>query len=935
MRWPQFFIAILLVLLAVHPHAAFARGELVKGSLSAVYYLAEDGTRFVFPNEKIFFSWYPDFSGVTQISDDALAQYPIGGNVTYRPGTRLIKLVSDPRVYAVESGGVLRWVGSESVAQTLWGSEWTQRVDDLPDGFFPAYAIGASLTDARYPDGTLLQDRTTGAFYVVWNGERREVTSEGLAANGWQEAFAIPADTSDMRDGPILWAEDADFSDTAQLNRGKNQATGVVGSVGTLSGTILQGEDDQTLGVFTISLREQTDVSDPSIRLEAHTNQDTDTDLGGLVRGVEGQSSTAAFSSIRIVDEDGTLLFGSANLATQNSGDGAQTLTLPGARTFTPGRHTLRVIANVAEDTPQDERYGAIWDLAATAFEQRGRTTDVWPTEIEGDEVTVKEPGLELALSGESKSVSVLRGAPETEAVAFDLTNQLDEIVSIDALTLTGYVDEGEGDPDFVAGADQDDGGPLLLSSLVDRVSVYRDGAFVASSSDIGSDGSVRFQNLGWRMSSGQSWRLSMRATVNASAPFGVENDRFAFDLSRDDAFDASVGSGEEVNVIGSSPNGASAPIVYVTVAKSGSLTVEGSGGGEAVMAMGTRDYFVYALTFSADETEDIVIDQLAVRLNDGDAARSVSSGELQFVSDGVAHSVDANVVSGALTFRDVGLLVPKDEAGDQEIDANVYIDVAGSSQGAVSGDEIGFTFEPSTFEAHGVTSGFAFTRDDFGDRISDETEAGINSIVRRSVVAVSGSAQQVDTSADRNGEAPVMRFKLSALGEASARVHRITFEIDPSDVGTEVNDVSADNDALEYWADVDGDASDDNNVAELVDESGGDTVGEGSSGHIDYAIFVDADNTIDTTPQGRDSARGDLGILAYEFVDPLVVTGSGMEFTLYLDTTGFAHGGQSVRVKILGGEDFIWGDGTLAGDDLPGDGISGLPYTGPNIGID
>jgi len=52
-------------------------GDLIKGeTLSTVYYYSEDGTRYIFTTEKGFFSWYEDFSGVTTITDEELADIP-------------------------------------------------------------------------------------------------------------------------------------------------------------------------------------------------------------------------------------------------------------------------------------------------------------------------------------------------------------------------------------------------------------------------------------------------------------------------------------------------------------------------------------------------------------------------------------------------------------------------------------------------------------------------------------------------------------------------------------------------------------------------------------------------------------------------------------------------------------------------------------------
>lgn len=120
-------------------------GALIRASLPAVYYCGADGKRYVFPNEKTFKTWYSDFSGVQRITDAELAAIPLGGNATYKPGVRMIKVQSDPRVYVVAHGGVLRNIPSEAAAVTLYGAAWATMVDDIPDGFFVNYSLGTPL----------------------------------------------------------------------------------------------------------------------------------------------------------------------------------------------------------------------------------------------------------------------------------------------------------------------------------------------------------------------------------------------------------------------------------------------------------------------------------------------------------------------------------------------------------------------------------------------------------------------------------------------------------------------------------------------------------------------------------------------------------------------------------------------------------------------
>lgn len=147
-------VIVLLGLFAivVLPRTVFAAApadSLVKGSASTVYYFAADGKRYVFPDEGTYFSWFSDFSGVVRVTDAELAGMPLGGNVTYRPGIRLLKVQTDPKVYAVDQGGTLRWIQSESLADALYGPYWNKAIDDLPDAFFTDYRVGAPINSAK------------------------------------------------------------------------------------------------------------------------------------------------------------------------------------------------------------------------------------------------------------------------------------------------------------------------------------------------------------------------------------------------------------------------------------------------------------------------------------------------------------------------------------------------------------------------------------------------------------------------------------------------------------------------------------------------------------------------------------------------------------------------------------------------------------------
>jgi hypothetical protein len=72
---------------------------------STIYYIGSDGRRHPFLNENIYLNWYPDFRGILTVSAQELAKIELGLPVSYRPGSRLVKFISDPKVYAISKPG--------------------------------------------------------------------------------------------------------------------------------------------------------------------------------------------------------------------------------------------------------------------------------------------------------------------------------------------------------------------------------------------------------------------------------------------------------------------------------------------------------------------------------------------------------------------------------------------------------------------------------------------------------------------------------------------------------------------------------------------------------------------------------------------------------------------------------------------------------------
>jgi len=111
-----------------------------------VYLCGSDGKRYVFPHYNVYLSWYGDFSRVVTISDVLMASIPLAGkNIHYKPGANLIKILSVPKVYVVSDGGILHWVTSAAIAETMFGKQWASKVQDLNDVFFIDYQVGEDI----------------------------------------------------------------------------------------------------------------------------------------------------------------------------------------------------------------------------------------------------------------------------------------------------------------------------------------------------------------------------------------------------------------------------------------------------------------------------------------------------------------------------------------------------------------------------------------------------------------------------------------------------------------------------------------------------------------------------------------------------------------------------------------------------------------------
>ncbi len=271
--------------------ATLNSGDLIKASGPAVYFYAADGKRYVFADEKTYFSWFNDFSSVKTITDAELAAITIGGNVTIRPGTKLVKITTDPKTYAVTKCGTLHWIESESVAKALYGDAWATRVVDVPDSFFVNYTIGSSIPSNVHPDGQLVTYSGDTNKYVVMDGKKRKIVDDAaFTANKWNMINSVVT--------TISYADGADVTG-AELD---NFWTVACGTGAVVSGNVTVALASDTPAGSTVP---KNAMSVPMIKVNL-TAGSNDALVTGLRFHRVGVGSTSDFANVYLYDQNGS-----------------------------------------------------------------------------------------------------------------------------------------------------------------------------------------------------------------------------------------------------------------------------------------------------------------------------------------------------------------------------------------------------------------------------------------------------------------------------------------------------------------------------------------------------------------------------------------------------------------------------------------------------
>jgi len=661
-------MTVLSMCIVVVPQAdaAASAGDLIKmNGLSSVYYLAADGKRYVFPNESTYFSWYNDFSGVVTIPQSELESYPLGANVTVRPGTKLVKITTNPKVYAVESNGTLTWVPDEATAKSLWGDNWAQRVIDVSDAFFTNYTIkSTNVSYDAYPEGSLVK-LSGGAdiYYINGYGEAQKVADEAaFTANrfSWDNVITATAGFVLPTEGTTISSATDAIVDTSQGGGG----TGIIAGTGTgltvslasdtpASATIPSSASNVELAKFNFTASSDGAVTVSSIAVKR-----------------SGIGATSNFINVYLYEGESRLTNGrTVNTSTNLSTFNALAYVIPAGTT-----KTLTLVGDIDADITGNHAFSidSASSVGTTAtvsgsFPLTGNTMSISATNV--GKVTVTEG---------SDPSNITAGSSDAELTSFTLEANSTEDISVKSVTLyhAGTVSDSQ-----ITNLVLKQGGVIMSS--VDAISSKGTATFVfATPFEITKGNSKKFYVYG---------KVSTEARADQTVKFYMEANADVKAVGKTYSYPVTVaiGTTDSAGGTGTGTYDGSAGFTTTSV-EAGDVTVSSNGPSAANVAPNTDD--VVMLNFSIVSQSNAEIRSLQLELH----ADNFGAGDIDATEDTVTGNWITDI---KITDTDSNQVV----WGSVDISSFTDID---------TNDGVYYTFTDTVSLTAGVTRNFQLTVD-------------------------------------------------------------------------------------------------------------------------------------------------------------------------------------------------------------------------------
>lgn len=567
--------------------ATLSPGDLIKASGPAVYYYAADGKRYVFPNEKTYFSWYTGFSSVVTITDAELAAITIGGNVTVRPGTKLVKITTDPKTYAVTgSCATLHWIQTEEIAKKLYGNSWNTRVVDVPDAFFVDYQVGSAVTTNVHPDGQIVYYASDASkFYVIDGGVKRMLTSNGISANKLVTANAVVTDVTYANGSDVTAYEDG----LGKVNCG----TGTV----AVKGSVTVSLASDTPAGKTLP-KNGASVELAKFNLAADSNDAVITSISLKRIGV---GSTSDFANVYLYDSNGNRLTSGRTINSATN-----VVSFNGLGLSIPANSTKSLVlvgdldATAIGTTTGGQHAFEITDKASVVISGSGTVGGSFPARANTFTVGTITAGTITVTNGTDPS-DVTIGAKDVEIANFKLAANTNDI-AVKRIALT--VDNG--------GAD--------LSAF----KLYQGTTVIGTADSISSKDLVVFNiDPTYVIGKGLTKTFSLHATVGGRS--GNEIKTYVENSTDIQAVDQLYGSGAAVTITAYDGGATNEESLIATIG--GQLTRAFNGPATGNITKGAQDAVLYNFALTASDSD---LDVRKLRLKIAEA----TSSSLAYLTD-------------------------------------------------------------------------------------------------------------------------------------------------------------------------------------------------------------------------------------------------------------------------------------------------------------
>jgi hypothetical protein len=170
----------------------FFKGRYIKTATNpAVYHIGSDNKRRLFSNEVTYWTWKTgtwNTQTVETVSQDEFDNINVDKNVTARPGSRLIRFVNSPKLYAVLPNDKLCPVSG------LYSTYFRNRAILIQDAFETDYTKDSACeitSSSSYPDGSLIQYAGSSEIYYILDGHKHLVSATVFSQNGFKEEDVI------------------------------------------------------------------------------------------------------------------------------------------------------------------------------------------------------------------------------------------------------------------------------------------------------------------------------------------------------------------------------------------------------------------------------------------------------------------------------------------------------------------------------------------------------------------------------------------------------------------------------------------------------------------------------------------------------------------------------------------------------------------------